>query len=67
MAMVTLETEEGPVTMDAVCISRDVSRQRVAVGLLTTVVEIWRDVSGQMYEYTESFVQPPMGWIGVRR
>jgi hypothetical protein len=64
---ITLETDNDLVEMDAVLISRNVTRQRAIGGLLTTVVEVWRDVNGQAWEYTDSFVQPPMGWIGVRR
>ncbi len=59
--IVTLETDNGPVTMDAVCISRCVQRNgRTPAGLLTTVIEVWRDASGQEWEYTENFIQPPM-------
>lgn len=68
MTMITLQTDDGDVTMDAVCISREVQRYgKTPEGLLTTVKEIWRDVDGQAWEYTESFIQPPMPWIGVRR
>lgn len=60
MMEITLETDNGSVTIEATCVRRDIDRRRVDKGIETTVTEIWQERNGQKWEYTQVSIQGPM-------